>query len=263
MQDLSQKVIETIKDKHLKPKPKWQFLLKDSVFWGVGILAILIGGLSFAVIIYMFVNSDWDVYSQLSNNFLSFFLLVLPYFWLIILGIFILIAYYNLKHTKKGYKFSLKSISLFVLAISIILGIFWYNIGLGQAIDNALSNRIPVYRQYINRMQQRADMWQQPDKGLLVGIVTELEIEGSILKIKDPQGKEWNIVADRETLAPLLLSSVNIEGNLPIIVMGQQIDDNQFQAEMIRLFIKGQKPNMLKMPERIFLHMRTIKVKGA
>src|SRR3989344_8809285 len=105
-QDLGHKIIETIKDEGLRPKPRWQFLLKNYVLWGLTLLAILIGSLSFAVIIYMFVNSDWEVYALVADNITAYVFLILPYFWILFLALFALVAYYNLRHTKNGYRFS-------------------------------------------------------------------------------------------------------------------------------------------------------------
>ena len=57
-ENISKQVLEKIKDKKIKPKSKWEFLLKDYVWWFLGILALNIGGLAFSVIIYFLVNND-------------------------------------------------------------------------------------------------------------------------------------------------------------------------------------------------------------
>jgi heme/copper-type cytochrome/quinol oxidase subunit 2 len=104
-EELSQKVLETIKDKHLKPKPKWEFMLKNYIIWILSITSLVVGSFAFAVIIYMVRNSNWDLYQNLSGNLLGLILASLPYFWFIFLIIFILISYYNFRHTKSGYRY--------------------------------------------------------------------------------------------------------------------------------------------------------------
>ena len=85
----------------------------------IGFLFLIIGGFSFGVIIYLIQNKDWDLYAEMNESFASFVLLSLPYLWFVLLALFFIIAYFNFKHTKSGYKFKL----YYVLLISIILSI--------------------------------------------------------------------------------------------------------------------------------------------
>ena len=83
--DLSQKVLEEIKDKKIEPKAKWQFLLKDSFVWILFGLSIFVGALATAAAIFNIKFSDWDIYDRAPGGRFSFVMEVLPYFWVIIL----------------------------------------------------------------------------------------------------------------------------------------------------------------------------------
>ena len=99
MKNLEEKIINLIKNKKIQPEPKWKFLIKNYSWWLAGIISIIIGSISSAVVFYMLFNNDWDIYQKTGSSLLSFILISLPYFWLICLIIFILLADYYLKNT--------------------------------------------------------------------------------------------------------------------------------------------------------------------
>lgn len=220
--NISQEILAKIKD--IKPKPRWQFLLKNYIVWFLASLALIISSLALAVVFYMMIDNDWDVYSSISNSLLEFIFLTLPYFWLMFLGIFILIAYYYFRHTKKGYKFSLVKIFLASLVINILLGTFLYNIGIGQAIDNIVAQRVPFYKELINKRQH---IWSRIDDGLLGGIVVTIEEE--YLTVKDMEGNVWTIQHFNTTTPNFIKLGVG----QPVRIIGQKIDSQNFKMDMI------------------------------
>ena len=184
--NLGKKILETIKKKHITPKPKWEFLLKDYFLWILTFLAMIIGGFAFSVIIYMFKNNDWDIYKYMDDSLLGFIFGTLPYFWILFLVIFIAAGHYNFKHTKKGYKYHLHLMIIVNILVSIFLGTILYDAGVGQAIDQALSERMPFYEKFINR---RMMMWKQFEKGRLAGLIIEVE-DVEYFTIKD-YSRRW------------------------------------------------------------------------
>lgn len=221
---ISEKVIEEIKEKNVSLKPKWQFLIRDYIVWVLGFISLIIGSISFATILYMLRNNDWDIYSHISDNLFGFIILTLPYFWLIFLGVFILSAYYNFRHTKKGYKFPLSKIIFFSIFANIFVGSFFYNMGIGQAIDNMVERELPFYSKLIN---QRKGIWEHHDEGLLAGIV--MEVSGNTAVIRDVEGDFW-YVSDFSTSTPQIF---RIKQGDMIRILGVKIDEENFQAEQV------------------------------
>lgn len=255
-QDFSYKIIDTIKDEKLKPKPRWQFWLKNYVLWAMFFLAILIGSLAVAVIIYMFVNSDWEVYALVADSIAAYVFLVLPYFWILFMALFTWVAYYNLRHTKTGYRFSLSAVFWYVVFSSLVLGAFWYNFGLGQTIDSVLTDGLPFYHRYISKHSHRAQLWQQPEKGLLVGFV--LSIDDQVLELKDFQGHKWEVDISNCVIPPL----TNLQTGWPLRIVGEQIGSGLFRASRVMPWLQyeGNEPFILmprqyRMPERIFINL--------
>jgi hypothetical protein len=209
-------ILEKIKEK--APKPRWQFLLKDYVIWFLGALSLLIGGLSSSVLIYLLVNGDWAVYGRMDFNWQELVLLFLPYFWIIILGVFVLSAYYYVKHTKKGYQYPIATVVIFSIIASIFLGGCGFVFGLGEAIDNVFGEKAPAYYEFFN---PRIRIWREPEKGRLSGLVIRSEQENFYLL--DISRQEWKVYLEKKP--PFLL-----EIGCPVKLLGKKIKENEFYA---------------------------------
>lgn len=238
--NVSQKVFGEIKNKNIKPKPKWEFLVKDYFLWFLGIFSLVIGAFAFSVVLYMFENNDWDVYRNISGSFLEFALATLPYFWIVCLAGFILAARYNFLHTKKGYRRHLYLMIIGGVALSMALGACLHSIGAGQLIDDSLSENAPFYNSLINK---RKTMWARPEKGLLAGAV----IYGDSYQhfwIRDFGGKDWSIDGEGAVVMPRTV----IEKNTKVRIIGKKLDGNNFEAHKIAPWTRGKiAPFLLKM----------------
>jgi len=217
-----QEVLGKIKKENIKPTPKWHFLLKNYIVWFLGVLSLLVGGVSFSVIIYLMRYNDWDIYEQLGESFISFTLLTMPYFWIISLVLFVCILLYNIKHTKKGYRYSLPFILSVNILFSMVLGILFYEIGISQSLDDVLGERAPLYSKIINR---QLDYWSQPENGRLSGLVVEVGSSTDFLLV-DFNQKEWNIKNEEE-------SEMDIVVGMPVRILGEKTSENDYLVEMI------------------------------
>ena len=232
------RILARIKTNKISPKPRWQFLLKNYVIWLAGILSLVIGAAAVSVLIYLFRHNNWDIYDQTHKSLWEFFLLTLPYFWFIFLGFFVFVVYYNLKHTKHGYRYPLYAIVLISVVFSFILGSGFFLIGWGEKIDNVLGRQAPFYGQVLNR---QLTFWFNPAEGRLAGVVVDLRDNKSFYLV-DPTGDNWEIFyrADRQSPEFLKIGE-------PVNLIGQIIEDNKFQAEIIRPLMPGRE--FFKRPE--------------
>ena len=223
--DFDQKLVAKIKEAGIAPKPRWHFLLKKYVVWISGTLALLIGAASVSVMIYLLKFSGWEIREQTHKSLGEFFLLTLPYFWLIFLGLFVFILYYNLKHIKNGYRYPVWFIAAGAVLASVILGSFLFLAGLGEKIDNVLGERAPLYDKVINRQM---DFWFNPAEGRLVGLIISQENKG-IFYILDPHDDDWRVLIKAKSFPSDILEigqSVNL--------IGRVLENNKFEAEIIR-----------------------------
>lgn len=100
-------ILDKIKSSKIQPRPRWHFVLKNYFIWFFSIMAMIVGALSFSVVIYMLKFNDRGMYYEPVSSLAKFIVVSLPYFWLALLTIFVLLIFFNLKHTKHGYRFSL------------------------------------------------------------------------------------------------------------------------------------------------------------
>ena len=220
-----QELLDKIKTKHLLPTPKWHFLLKNYVVWGIGFLSLVIGGLAFSVIIYMFSYNDWNIYDKISSSFTEFVVLTLPYFWIVFLIFFIAVVNYNIKYTKQGYRYHVSVVLALSIIMSMGLGVLFFGLGMGQAIDDILGERMPFYEHIINR---RIGDWNRPEAGRLTGMVVSSSTDNNF-KLFGFDKHEWEINYANAKFAPF----AEIKIGLPIRLIGKKTGTYFFEAEQI------------------------------
>ncbi len=227
MKTITQKAIEKINNENIKPKAKWQFLLKNNLLWLMSALVIFVGSLATSVTVFLLTDNDWDTYQYTDKNLLESILLSLPYFWLLIIIIFIFLAYYNVRHTTEGYKYKAFIIILISVISSVIIGTIMFNAGIGLKIDKVSSMNIPYYN---NLVQHKTDMWVRPNNGLLAGKING--VKNDQLVLIDFNNKKWIIEINSSTL---VRGRSKLQSGEEIKLIGKiNIETNNFTADEIR-----------------------------
>lgn len=211
-----------------KPISKKVFIFKTILFWFLFILFILIGIISTSLIIYSILNTDFNIDKTILSNQIKILLNSLPYIWIIITAGFFVVSYFNFKNTENAYKYlTIKNI-IIIFITSIVLGIFFYNVGFAKFLDTKLQNSIPVYKNYVNQHMQM--VWNNPEEGLLIGKIKEIKSNNEII-LEDYNNKEWIILIDDNTV---IKGRVNININNGIKIIGTKTNNNIFKAQEIR-----------------------------
>lgn len=221
----SEKLIAVIKEKNITPVPKWQFLLKNSLFFGGYVLAVLLGGLAFSVVLFAIQQTDFILISHLSHSRLEFFLSLLPIFWIVMLIVFLLIAMYGIRHSRKGYKFSLARQVGFSALLSILLGTLFFIAGGGHWLEHAFAVNVSLYESI---QEKKIKLWMMPEEGQLAGMIDRVD-EGSF-QLTDFYGKSWTIDYDNAFISPMVL----MEKGEEIKLVGTMPEKGHFRAEEIR-----------------------------
>lgn len=221
MNNLTEKVLEVIKNQ--KPESKWKFKIKNYSIWLIGLLFILFGSLSTAVVIYMIANNDWGISSQITPNKWQFILQSMPIYWMLTIILVVFVAYYNFRHTDTGYRYKLLTIVMASVIASIVFGAMFYYMGLGHVIDRTFAERIPIYERFAS---PRRAVWISPEEGRLAGKI--IFIRSSNFDLVDFHNQRWLI-------EPVVISEFLKEGET-IRMIGQKIDNNRFRADKIMPF---------------------------
>jgi len=242
MEKLSDRILREIKEKKVAPKPKMFFLLKNYSVWALFVLSIIVGGIAFLIILFNLINSDWDVYKYLGSGYFQYIFLIMPYFWLVILGLFLFVAYYNYRHTKKGYQYKVYKVFLLSVVLSLVLGAGLFVFGLGEEAEQEAVKFVPHY-QTLTGHRMRA--WHHPEQGLLAGKIIKLEND-HLFDLEDCQGVVW-LVDTSEVEKEHLIKSVP---KIRVKIIGEKKGETQFKAEEIRPWVKAHANHNKKMMQQ-------------
>lgn len=224
--NIANKILKAIHDKQLKPKGRWQFILKNVFMWTAGIVALLFSALAFSVMMYLINNLDLAFATNRDTSALKVLFMTLPYFWVFFIGAFIFVVYYQVRHTRKGYLYTVPKIIITSIVISILLGAGFSLAGLGEKIDQTISSNSPFYGEIINPQMH---FWSMPEEGRLVGVVKD--VSGDALRLIDKDGKIWQLSFDEN------MQTSSFRENMPIRLQGEKIGESEF--EVLRIMPLG------------------------
>lgn len=223
--DISQIALQKIKENGIKPISKNIFNLKKVIFWSFVGTSIIVGAISFSVIISILFNNDWILYKRFGFNFIF---KSLPYFWFVCLLLFAILGEFYYRRTLLGYRHRLIVIIGTYITITVIAGSIMHIIGLGKIVEESLSRNISIYN---NFMFDKNEFWSQPKEGLISGRI--VSIEGDIIRIVDFNNNTWILDVDEAFVG----NRVSLKQDEFIKIIGDVKDDNIFKVEQIRPWI--------------------------
>ncbi len=232
MKDLKKKIINKIQEEKLKPKNKWRFQLREFLIWFCFGALIALTALFFSGVIFNISQIDWGLRSRLGFSRPGFFLINMPYLWLIAVISLVVLAYYFFRHTDKGYRYTLPLILVAVFLLSILFGfLMHYSIRTGKFLEDSAVRHSPFYKKTSQRM-----MWLNPEKGLIVGEVVS-SYKNDLFKLEDLRGKVWEVNCGN----CLILAPFDLREGVKIKIIGKILEDEKFKAEEIQPFLSIKK----------------------
>lgn len=221
----SEKLIQTIRERDIKPAPRIYFVLKSAAVWGGFALAVALGAVAFSVILFSIQQTDFDLLGHLSHSRLEFVLVMLPFFWIASLFVFLLIAMSTYKHSGKGYKLTTGRLAGYSAALSILLGTGVFLAGGGRALEQAFGLRVSIYE---SMQEKKVKIWSMPAQGYLSGDI--ITASDTTFTLRDFKGKIWTIEYPGAFVAPV----VALEPGEKVKMIGKQVHDDLFRADEIR-----------------------------
>lgn len=221
----SDELFDKIKSQKLQQKPKWYFQVKNTFFWVLFTASILLGSISFSVILFAIQQADFDLIQHIYHSLLEFILGISPVIWLITLIICLVIAMLGIRNSKKGYKYTLSNILAFSIGFSILIGTLFFISGGAQFLENAFATQ---FKNYQSIKSMKINRWSNPDNGYLAGTI--VNISDNEIEIKDFNQNIWLID----------VSDARFRGNripepgMKMKFIGSKIKNNLFKAEEIR-----------------------------
>ena len=226
--NFEQEVMEQIKHRRIHPRPQWLFVLKNFSFWLLGTVALALGAISSALLIYFFQGGTASLHRRAGASPAELFLLSVPLFWIVVTVGLIYWTYINVKNTNRGYRHSPWLVGGVILLVSLVSGFTLFSNGFVGTIDNILGRRLPFYEYVIN---PQIGFWSDADHGRLSGVIISQDNNGQDWLLADRQGQVWQVDISRlQAPGGRLVPDFSSVARRPIGLWGRKIADYQFEA---------------------------------
>lgn len=227
---IEDQIMGKIKEEKITPKPRWIFLINNYLTWISGIMFLSLGALAFSLIKYFSRQEEWEDYQHIGRGHFEFLFFAVPLILIILLAISIYLVYFNFKHTKTGYRYSILSILSIAILSNIILGFIFSFFRMDRRMDDMLGKNAPFYSEVFN---PHIRFWSDPDNGRIAGMITN-EIEENKFNLITKDQTEWIILTQD------MQNKDQLKINYPARLIGQKISDNEFKAEEFLMMHSGQ-----------------------
>ncbi len=226
----AEEIIDRIRSEEIRPRPKWQIVARRTAFRVAWILAIVLGSISFSVILYVVREAEYDLLAHAGHSRLEMILALLPLIWIVFVLVFLALSIFGFKRAPRGYKYSFRKIFGISTVSSMVIGTLFFLVGGGQFAERAMESSFDSYK---GVSQRKIEIWSQPDHGFLSGKI--ISVEPSVLSILDFSGKEWNIpYADA-----FIAGRVELVRDEQVKLIGKMLDQQTFTASEIRPWGRG------------------------
>jgi len=222
MTKISKSVIDKIDEKHIKPIPKWEFVLLNVLMWALFVVTILLGGIATSIVILKLSNTQWALAPRIGGNFF----IVLPYIWFGLLALMIIIGSKIFERTKKGYKSNHWAIAGISILASIVIGCIFYSTHAAENVEETMQRHLPAYKEL---QQMREKVWHLPEEGMLPGRIVEQTSETLII-LNDLTGQTWEVNIEDAKMP----RDIRLKVGMPVLVTGEKTGDSEFKADAIR-----------------------------
>jgi len=220
--DISQMVLDRIKDTGIKPISKKIFNLKRVVVFSFIGFSIIVGAISFSVILSILTNNEWDLYNRFGVGFIF---KTLPYFWFVCVLLLAILGDIYYRKTSRGHRpNTIIIVSAYIIATT-VLGSMLHLIGLGDVVEESISQNIPVYHIFVF---DKDEFWSNSKEGLISGRI--ILIKEKMLSIVDFNNNLWTINTENADI----LGNAKIQEGEIIKIIGDAGENNTFTAEEIR-----------------------------
>lgn len=211
MNNLSDKILAQIDAAKITPIPRWRFLAIRGAFWFLACASVILGGFPIAAMIFLLSDFHRHGLWGVPHDIMDIFAMI-PFLWISVLILFMIVAKMGMKHTKYGYKYPPRLMVLLSILGSVILGsvLNYYHVG---RMVHHMMRPVPGYTRMV---REPGDEWRRPDMGRLMGKVTTID-DVTHFTVTDPFGHVWNVVIVEpleEPFTPAATTTVRMHGTI-------------------------------------------------
>lgn len=253
MSKFSSSLMDTIKKAGITPRPKWQFVALHVLMWSLLVGSVIVGSFAMSIVFHDVFDTEWDFVEIAAGSRARGVLLMIPYIWIIFLGVAVFVSSLLFKETKHGYRVRPWMIAIGAVLLSILFGVLSYASGFTERIEDRLQQNIPPYAKMREHMEE---MWRAPERGILAGKITAVESDTQFT-LNDPLKKTWKVTItpplDRNELTPvgrtdqpvrrprppLPPKMLKLEVGKRVIMHGESAGEGEFHAFEVRPLRRG------------------------
>lgn len=229
----SERILEEIEKRNVVPLPRWYFIARSALFWGLAVISVITGAISMATAVYVFLDNDYVTdHANIDTLFeqrplLEIIVQSIPYVWLLALTLFIIVAYYGFRHTRRGYRYPMLRVISGSLLMSMLLCGVMNAFDVGRLIHRYLIENIQSYNRLVNTNEI---LWVQTAKGLLGGKIVEYPVRDSLVIIRDYKKRLWRVDISR---AEVRTGTKLVVGKY-LKITGLETRTGEFRAHSVR-----------------------------
>lgn len=205
-------VLERLASEGISPRPWWQFYVREGAVWVCWLISVVVGAAAVAVTLYVTLSVPGMLYEATNTNVVTAMIHALPWLWLVVFLGMAYLAWVNLRHTRRGYRYQALTLVASSVVLSVGLGVVLQQFGQGYVMDRTFAAWTDMYPSY---EKARLTVWQAPQNGRLVGAVVSDEEKividnatGTVV-FQDTNGQQWQLVIpDLPTRSQALLKDV-------------------------------------------------------
>lgn len=216
---LRSSVLSRIEGERITPLPRALYILRNYGFWALWGFSVAFGALATAVLIFTELNVGWEFYEETHTNGITFFVGTLPYMWLLIIASVVVLGYYNLRSTSRGYKYPLALVVVVGLLMSTVGGIVLHAYGIGRAVENGFAQVMPFHAPVA---ALRAELWANPERGMYVGEVEHVDAALQQFELKTEE--DITYIVSTEFLHPMDLGVLEETDDVGVIAVPEAGD---------------------------------------
>jgi hypothetical protein len=223
-QTFNNKILDRIHHEHIAPRSRWYFITEHWFMVGLIGLATFMGSIAVATTLFVLTDHDWFAVAYLDEDLFTNVIKTIPYIWLGIIVLVLLVIYINIKKIGRGYRYASWKIIFWSLLASLSVGLALFLSGVGGPLDRYLDRHLPGYSSVVSTNKS---IWMYPENGLLSGKVES--IQGKSFDLVDDDGQPWTIAITADTAWK---TSTVIPG-MRVKITGVMTDGDHFTASRI------------------------------
>lgn len=225
-------VINTIKNRKIKPIPKLYYTIKKIIIYSLTILLLLISGISMSIVFSYLFEIDYSLFSKFW--FTNIIFIFLPIFWILLILFVSIMFYFLFKKTEWGYKYWIISIINLNILLSLFFWYLFFTLDINEKAENYIKNYINDKMGFVYKEKHEVitKMWQNPERWLLIWEITSLH--NWYIKIIDTNKNEWFIRLAEDTL---IRSDVILDKWIIIKIEWELLSIKDFKANRIIPYI--------------------------